>query len=405
MKLLASIERSTHGKPRRSCFGRAWLLLLSCWALSACGHDARLPEPALAAQFPSWVPIVPLEVDDRGPLPFLLDTGADVLRLSPALAQELGSAVQTLRFGDHARHDVPFSSYDTKTLSGLVGLPLAGIAGNQLYDDLVVTIDYRGQRVYPLASWRDDVVFGDHIAGPLERVPLQLAGPTKLLLARARFEDLPAERTVVVDTGTSSAVISQSLFEALGAHEDGRTVLRGSQAISSFGDIDSPIVRIRSLRLGRGKAARYVWATVLPDLLFFALSLQAGAPVDAIVGGAFLREFLVAVDYPAAQLRLARYRDLTPLAGEFDKVGVELIQRDGAFEVFTVFEGSDAATRGIARGDRLERVDGAEVASLSLAEVNAKLKGEPGTSVMLTLGSSTRGGYSVEVRREALLPL
>lgn len=368
--------------------------------------DAALPGPALTAQLPSWAVVVPMTLAGQGSATaFLLDTGADVLRLSPAFAQKLGTkTVGSLTFGASTLSDVPYAVYDTTLASSLLGVALDGIAGNRVFSSLAVAIDYRKALVYPLAAWRADYAFGDHLAGSFSTVPVTLAGPTKLLLCKGRFESQQKEVAVVLDSGTSSAVISQSLFSSLGLDKDGRTVLKGSKAISSLGNIDSPIVRLRSFRLGSAPAAQQMWATVMPDLLFQALALQTGAPVQAIIGGGYFREFLTVLDYPGKAVHLRPYAQLSHIGAEFQMVGVEVRQKAGAFVVFSVFEGSDAGAKGIAVDDELVSVDGQSLATKTLAGVRALLSGTPGSTVALTLENATKGSYSVTVQRDDLLP-
>jgi len=177
--------------------------------LDAGRPDAAVPAPAVPAQLPSWAVVVPMQVGGIGEVRFMLDTGADVLRLGNALAKQAGgSTLASVSFGNTTKSGVPFSVYDTSQASGLLGLELDGIAGNTLFSDLVVALDYQKALVYPLATWRADYAFGGHVQTPFVQVPFKLGGPTHLIVAEGRFESQSAPTTVVLDTGTSSSVIS-----------------------------------------------------------------------------------------------------------------------------------------------------------------------------------------------------
>ena len=56
------------------------------------------------------------------------------------------------------------------------------------------------------------------------------------------------------------------------------------------------------------------------DKLIDSLQREIKHPVDGLLGGSYLREFLVTIDYPQGELRLQRY--LPSVVDEFKRVGV-----------------------------------------------------------------------------------
>lgn len=74
--------------------------------------------------------------------------------------------------------------------------------------------------------------------------------------------------------------------------------------------------------------------------------------------------------------------------GEFGDVGVELTVRNGLITVITPIDGTSAARAGIRPGDVLTRIDGHTTQGMTLDRVREKIRGEPNTSVRLTV---TRG--------------
>jgi carboxyl-terminal processing protease len=77
------------------------------------------------------------------------------------------------------------------------------------------------------------------------------------------------------------------------------------------------------------------------------------------------------------------------LIGEFGGIGVTLRANNyGATEVTGVFSGAPAERAGIIIGDVIIRVDGRDVASGSVTEISQMLRGEVGTSVIVTVRRS-----------------
>jgi carboxyl-terminal processing protease len=82
----------------------------------------------------------------------------------------------------------------------------------------------------------------------------------------------------------------------------------------------------------------------------------------------------------------AAYQDLEITThGNYGGVGLVVAIRDGWPVVISPVEGGPAWTLGIRAGDVLSAVDGKSTAGLTLDEVAAKLRGKPGTSVMVTV--------------------
>lgn len=76
-----------------------------------------------------------------------------------------------------------------------------------------------------------------------------------------------------------------------------------------------------------------------------------------------------------------------PMEGNFEGIGVEFIIQDDTLMVLNAIAGGPSEAAGIAAGDRIVRVDSAEISGpeLSNAEVMRRLKGPRGTEVRLGL--------------------
>jgi carboxyl-terminal processing protease len=71
--------------------------------------------------------------------------------------------------------------------------------------------------------------------------------------------------------------------------------------------------------------------------------------------------------------------------GRFAGVGVEVSTRDGWLTILSVFEGGPAAKAGLQPGDRLLSIDGEDARDLPLYHAVRRIRGEPGTSVQVTI--------------------
>ena len=71
--------------------------------------------------------------------------------------------------------------------------------------------------------------------------------------------------------------------------------------------------------------------------------------------------------------------------GRFVGVGIEITQEDGLVKVVSPIEGSPAFRAGLKTNDLITRVDDTPVKGLTLSEAVKKMRGEPGTKVLLTI--------------------
>lgn len=72
-------------------------------------------------------------------------------------------------------------------------------------------------------------------------------------------------------------------------------------------------------------------------------------------------------------------------SGQFVGVGIEIGLRNDELRVITAFHGGPAQRAGIASGDTILAVDGHDVSKMSLDELFNALRGEPGSTVKLTI--------------------
>ena len=71
--------------------------------------------------------------------------------------------------------------------------------------------------------------------------------------------------------------------------------------------------------------------------------------------------------------------------GRFVGVGIEITQEDGLIRIVSPIEGSPADRAGLKPGDLITKVDDTAVKGLSLSEAVKRMRGQPGTKVVLTI--------------------
>ena len=85
-------------------------------------------------------------------------------------------------------------------------------------------------------------------------------------------------------------------------------------------------------------------------------------------------------------------------SGEFGGLGVEVGQEDGMLKVVSPIDDTPAARAGIEAGDLIVKIDGQPTKGWSLMQAVDKLRGKPGSPIVLTL--VREGGKPFDVRLE-----
>lgn len=110
--------------------------------------------------------------------------------------------------------------------------------------------------------------------------------------------------------------------------------------------------------------------------------------VDSIpserVMGAAIRSLLSEIDPYTEYFTADEVKNFkTETTGEYAGIGSYIMQRDSAVYFSGPYEGSPAALAGIRSGDRILRVDTADVSKATSERVSRLLKGQPGTTVSI----------------------
>jgi hypothetical protein len=351
-------------------------------------------------------------VDGVGGGALLVDSGAPRLVLSPtrwtgAQVPAGSGAIDALTVGELTVEQVPVLGVDL--FPARPGFAPAGLLGAEVLCQFAAVLDYRGTEVRLASAPPDDVLE----VGPPARTAFALEGGGAGTLDGTPFTypatRVPvsvtvdgAARSFVLDTGSSYLVLRDALWKQLAS--DGRPTLQGLPILSANGLIAGALTRARTVVVA-GEEVDDPPVLDIGDQLLDSFAAEVGHPVDGLLGGAFLREFLVTIDYPSGALELRRYASRDHIdPDEFHQLGFVLdVAPPGSahvFQVSHVFAGTDAARAGLAAGELLVAVDGVPLDRLGTDEAEQLLHGAVGTQRTVQTATATR-----QIAVDDLLPL
>ncbi|UCF99801.1 MAG: S41 family peptidase [Spirochaetaceae bacterium] len=130
---------------------------------------------------------------------------------------------------------------------------------------------------------------------------------------------------------------------------------------------------------------------------------ESKADPNVLIEGA-LRGMFDALDDPhSAYLSAEEMRDLDDTTmGRFGGVGLIISKIDRGVEVVAPIEGTPAYRAGVNAGDLIIAVDGESVVDLNIDEVLSVLRGEPGSSVTMTIIRGKNVRFDVRVVRDMI---
>src|SRR3569623_1226238 len=101
---------------------------------------------------------------------------------------------------------------------------------------------------------------------------------------------------------------------------------------------------------------------------------------------AAMRGMLNTLDPHSEYMEPSKYTELkSDTEGAFGGVGIVVGMRDNALTVISPMEDSPASRAGIQAGDKIVKIEGRASDKITLQDALKKLRGEPGTDVMITI--------------------
>lgn len=105
---------------------------------------------------------------------------------------------------------------------------------------------------------------------------------------------------------------------------------------------------------------------------------------DLIYGA--LKGMLMSLDSHSQFLDPEAYKEMkVETEGKFGGIGIEITLKDGALTIISPIEDTPAFKAGLKPNDKIVRIDGKSTRDITLTEAVKKLRGEPNTSVTLTI--------------------
>lgn len=99
-----------------------------------------------------------------------------------------------------------------------------------------------------------------------------------------------------------------------------------------------------------------------------------------------LRGMLSGLDPHSSYMDKNEFKDMDAMtSGEFGGLGIEVTSDSGVVRVVSPIDDTPAAKAGVKAGDLIVKIDGTAVTGMSLADAVHKMRGKPGTKIVLTI--------------------
>lgn len=372
--------------------------------------------------------------------PFVLDTGAGYLALDGHLAgwlglldgaadsREVGLTAHPLKRLELSARQMdlvsPVLTVDAGVIRSVTDRPVLGLLGEALFRGQVIRVDYPNGLLtvsHPLASPPPRTsargraaasarALGASLGKGAVPVPFRSVGDGKLLVTArvsgARGDSPSRTLTLVLDTGATKTVIFRSALAERAPRSREWKSICGVSAPTLFGEAQACVARVPRIELagaGTSLARLGMDAVMIDGPLRKLLSDATGEPIHGLLGYSFLKHYRVTLDHAH---RIAWFEpepeNWDGRSNEYTQPGLQVERRGGAARVVGVVAGSPAADAGIALGDELLRIDGADTGSLDLLDLTRRMEGEPGSEIELVVRRGDRE-HSYRLTRRPLL--
>jgi predicted aspartyl protease len=287
-----------------------------------------LPVLAQAPVVPQTVIVVPFEfihgsilvqasLNGQGPFWMMLDTGADPSIVEIGTAKRVGlkiaasgqpgsgggtdenlayeTSLPLVQLGGLTASDVDALAMDLSKLSSALGRPISGVLGYSLLKTRIVQIDYPNREVRFYTSAPSCT--GAARPHSPSCTTLSFRYKDDILASGATVDGKPV--TTNVDTGSNSNFqFTPAAVDKLGLSEDVARA-HASSSVGFNGDLKNREGKVRNVTVGTISVND-------PTVVFFGKGMGMDKePWDLRIGNAFLKNFVVTLDYPHGQIMLS----------------------------------------------------------------------------------------------------
>ncbi|MPR33780.1 aspartyl protease family protein [Salmonirosea aquatica] len=348
--------------------------------------------------------IIPACINNSDTLHFILDTGVGSTiitdpTVTPYINSQFVRAIRldgvgqdstmeaqvsignTLRVG-FARtfnHNLVVLQKDVLKLSELIGTPINGLIGYELFERFVVTIDFRHREV--LLQLPEYYKYRPK-KGAL--VPLDLVD-RKPYIEDVTIRGKGGEQKVklLLDTGAGHAVMLNTYSTHIPLPD---TTIDVQLGIGLSGKISGSLGRLKGIKIGGYNLSDVV--TSFPDSLSFGGKLGPNTGREGNVGGELLRRFRVTINYPDRYMVLKPIRKAMKETFEHDMSGMDLRAKGEKFNEYyvdKVIEDSPADAAGLQKDDRLMFIGNSSASELNMTEIYKLLQRKEGKAIDLVV--------------------
>jgi hypothetical protein len=325
-----------------------------------------------------------------------VDIGNDALVLAEPLARDLGLDLSSLPPGQPGRSAASGSPAPPLRLGGMPldvdSVPVRVFAGAHGLAGVGVEVQL------PAGALRHHHVVFDYPASRMTvarpgvlrprgtAIPCRVNPGTGLLMVAATLDGDTV--WLGVDNGSAGTWVSDTLPKRWQArHPDWPHVTGAAGSANFFGfpfESEGTLMCLPELGLGPLRA-RDVTVLGLGQSMFDWYSKKSAGPVLGFIGANVLRGFRLEIDFPG---RVTWWQAGPPAARrDLDIVGLTLRPEPGGGTTVTGVVAKDGrpVLEGVEAGDRVIAVDGRDLATARMGEVEEALRGEPGALRTLVL--------------------
>jgi carboxyl-terminal processing protease len=118
---------------------------------------------------------------------------------------------------------------------------------------------------------------------------------------------------------------------------------------------------------------------------------------------AAINGMLASLDPHSSYMNADEYRDMqVQTRGEYGGLGIEVTTEDGIVRVVSPIDDTPAARAGIQAGDYLTAINGESIVGLTLNEAVQRMRGEPGSTITITVAREGSDPRDVTLTREVI---